>query len=366
MTRRLDGRPRLTVERLPSLGADQVAVRLARPSVSVRLSARTISVCVVIFGLVVLAGAFNVSVGDFPIPLSDVFPAIVGNGNPDSDFIVRVLRLPRSLTGMLVGAALGMSGAIFQSLARNPLASPDIIGIEAGAAFAAVLVIVALDPNTIGVTAGALIGALGTAIAIYLLAYRQGVSGYRLVLVGIGVTAVLTSLTSYLLARADIYDAVRSTVWLTGSLNGRGWEHVRPIAASLLVLIPATLLLGRHLRGLQLGDDTARGLGVRIELVRGGLILTGVGLAATAVASAGPVAFVALISPQIARRLAGSASGALVPAAVTGALVTLGSDLAGRQLLGTVELPVGVITAIVGAPYFLWLLARANQVGKGG
>ncbi|MGH8934609.1 MAG: FecCD family ABC transporter permease [Egibacteraceae bacterium] len=356
----------VTVERLPSLGADQVAVRLARPPVSARLSARTLSVCVVIFGLVVLAAAVNVSVGDFPIPLSDVFPAMVGQGNPDSDFIVRVLRLPRSLTGMLVGAAFGMSGAIFQSLARNPLASPGIIGIEAGAAFAAVLVIVALDPNTIGVTAGALIGALATAVAIYLLAYRRGVTGYRLVLVGIGVTAVLGSGTSYLLTRANIYDAARATVWLTGSLNGRGWEHVGPVGAAMLVLVPATLLLGRHLRGLQLGDDAARGLGVRIEMSRAGLILAGVGLAATAVASAGPVAFVDLISPQIARRLTGSASGALLPAAVTGALITLASDLVGRQAFGTVELPVGVITAIVGAPYFLYLLAHANKVGRGG
>lgn len=356
----------VTVERLPSLGADQVAVRLARPPVSARISARTVSVCGMIFGLVVLAGAVNVSVGDFPIPLSEVFPAIVGQGDADSDFIVRALRLPRSLTGMLVGAAFGMSGAIFQSIARNPLAAPGIIGINAGASFAAVLVIVALDPNTIGVAAGALVGALGAAIAIYVLAYRRGISGYRLVLVGIGVTAVLGSLTSYLLTRANIYDVARATVWLTGSLNGRGWEHVGPVGAAMLVLIPATLLLGRHLRGLQLGDDTARGLGVRIEVTRGGLILTGVGLAATAVASAGPIVFVDLIAPQIARRLTGSAAGALVPAALTGALITLGADLVGRQAFGAVELPVGVVTAIVGTPFFLWLLARANRVGKGG
>lgn len=356
----------VTVERLPSLGADQVAVRLTRPPVSARLSARTVSVCVVILGLIVLAAAVNVSVGDFLIPLPDVFPAIVGRGGADSDFIVRVLRLPRSLTGMLVGAAFGMSGAIFQSLARNPLASPDIIGVNAGAAFAAVLVIVFLDPHTIGVTAGALIGALGAAVAIYLLAYRRGVSGYRLVLVGIAVTYTLASLTSYLLTRANIYDAARATVWLTGSLNGRGWDHVGPLGAALLVLVPAALLLGRHLRGLQLGDDAARGLGVRVEATRGGLLLTGVGLAATAVASAGPVAFVALISPQIARRLAGSAAGALAPAALVGALLTLVSDLIGRRLFAPTELPVGVITAIVGAPYFLWLLARANRVGRGG
>jgi iron complex transport system permease protein len=216
------------------------------------------------------------------------------------------------------------------------------------------------------VTLGALVGSTATALAIYLLAYRKGVTGYRLVLVGIGITAMLGSVTSYLLTRAEIFDAQRAVVWLTGSLNGRGWEHVRPVTAALVVLMPVAICLARHLRMLELGDDTARGLGVRIEASRGALLLTGVALAAVSTASAGPVAFVALVAPQIARRLTGGRTLALLPAAVCGALLLVASDLVARRLFAPTELPVGVFTAILGAPYLLYLLARANRIGSGG
>lgn len=330
-----------------------------------RVDGRAATVSMALVGVIAAVFVVNVSVGDFPIPLGDVVASIAGSGNADSDFIVRTLRLPRSLTAVLVGAAFGLSGNIFQSLARNPLASPDIIGVTAGAAAAAVAVIVLGDVTSSAMLAGAaLAGGLAAALVVYALAYRKGVTGYRLVLVGIGVTAVLSSVTSYLLTRAEIFDAQRATVWLTGSLNGRGWEHVRPVGAVLIVLVPVALVLGRHLRALQLGDDTARGLGVRVDRARLGLVVVGVGLAAVATASAGPVAFVALVAPQIARRLAGPSQLALVPAALVGAAVMLLSDLLGRRLFAPTELPVGVITALVGAPYLIWLLARANRIGR--
>jgi iron complex transport system permease protein len=343
-----------------------VVLRLSRPPVSFRLDPRVTAVCGVLAAAGLAGFVLSVSIGEFPIPLGDVLPAVLGAGDADSDFIVRTLRLPRALTAVLVGAAFGISGAVFQSLARNPLASPDIIGVNAGAGAAAVLVIVALGGSTVAVSLAALAGALGSALAVYLLAYRRGVTGYRLVLVGIGVTAVLTSVTSFLLTRAEIVDAQRATVWLTGSLNGRGWEHVRPVGLALVVLAPLALALGRQLRVLQMGDDAARGLGVRVEAGRLGLILTGVGLAAVATASAGPVAFVALVSPQIARRLAAGPGPALGAAALVGVCVMLAADLTGRLLFAPTELPVGVVTAVVGAPYLLWLLARANRVGSGG
>lgn len=342
-----------------------LAVRLARPPLAVQVDLRVVGVSAVTAVVIAAVFAWSVSVGDFPIPLADVVPAILGGGDPASDFIVRVLRLPRALTGVLVGMAFGLSGAIFQSLARNPLASPDIIGVTAGASLAAVLVIV-IGGTSLTVSAAALGGALGATAAIYLLAYRQGVSGYRLVLVGIGITAVLAALTSYLLTRAEIYDAQRALVWLTGSLNGRGWEHIRPVGAALVVLVPVTLALGRRLLLLEMGDEVARGLGVRVEASRLGLILAGVALAAVATASAGPVAFVALVAPQIARRLVASGGVTLLPAALVGAAITVGADLVGRRVFAPVELPVGVITALVGAPYLLWLLARANRIGRGG
>jgi iron complex transport system permease protein len=332
----------------------------------VRVDPRAVVVSAWLAGAAALAVAVSVSVGDFAIPLADVVPAVFGFGNPDSDFIVRTLRLPRALTGVLVGAAFGLSGAIFQSLARNPLASPDVIGITAGASAAAVAVIVWVGGGSTVVSLGALAGALATATAIYLLAYKRGVVGYRLVLVGIGVAAALSAVTSYLITRADIYDAQRATVWLTGSLNGRSWDHVRPVGVALVVLAPAVVALGRSLRLLELGDDTAKGLGVRVEQARAALILGGVGLAAVATASAGPVAFVALVAPQIARRLVRSAGATLVPSALAGAVLVLVSDLVARRAFAPTELPVGVVTGVVGAPYLLYLLARANRIGTGG
>jgi iron complex transport system permease protein len=342
------------------------AVRLPGSSVSVRVDARTVGVCAALLAVAGAAFAVGISVGDFPIPLTDVVPAMVGLGDADSDFIVRQLRMPRALTGLLVGLAFGLSGAIFQWLARNPLASPDIIGITAGASAAAVFVIVTATATTAVVAFGALGGALATAVAIYLLAYRRGVTGYRLVLVGIGAGAVLSSATSYLLTRAEINDAQRATVWLTGSLNGRGWDHVVPLGLALAVLVPVTLAMTARLRALQLGDDVARGLGVPVEVSRLVLILCAVALAAVATASAGPVAFVALVAPQIARRLVGGGSVALLPSALFGACLVLVSDIVARRAFAPVEFPVGIVTAIVGAPYLLWLLARANRIGRAG
>jgi iron complex transport system permease protein len=341
-------------------------LRVSRPAVSRVVDLRAGGVSLALLAVICAAGSVSVSVGDFPIPLADVVPAIFGYGDADAFFIVHTLRLPRVLTAVLVGAAFGLSGAVFQSVARNPLASPDIIGVNAGAAAAAVLVIVVVGGTAAQTSMGALAGGLATAVAIYVLAYRRGVTGYRLVLVGIGVTAMLSSVTSYLLTRAEIFQAQRATVWLTGSLNGRGWEHVRPVAVALALLLPVTLALGRQLRFLQLGDDAARGLGTRVEAARAGLIVSGVGLAAVATASAGPVAFVALVSPQIARRLVGGGTAALGPAALCGAALLLLSDLAARRLFAPTELPVGVVTAVIGAPYLIWLLARANRIGKGG
>jgi len=341
-------------------------LRVPRLGWSTRVDARAVAVTVALLGAASVVFAWSLSVGDFPVAITEVLAALAGGGSEDSAFIVRTLRLPRGLTALLVGAGFGLSGAIFQRLARNPLASPDVIGVNAGAAAAAVFMIVIVDATGLQVTLGALAGSTVTAVAIYLLAYRRGVTGYRLVLVGIGVTAVLSSVTQYLLTRAEIFDAQRALVWLTGSLNGRGWEHVRPVGATLAVLVPVAVGLARHLRVLELGDDTARGLGARVEAARGALLLAGVALAAVGTASAGPVGFAALVSPQIARRLVGGRSLGLLPAAACGALLVMSADLVGRRLFAPTELPVGVITALVGAPYLLYLLARANTIGSGG
>lgn len=330
-----------------------------------RALARSTSIALVLVVAVFAAFCVTISVGDFPIPLRDVVPAIFGAGSEDAEFIVRTLRLPRALTGVLVGASFGVSGAIFQSLARNPLASPDIIGIDAGASAAAVFCIVVLHASAGFTAVGALAGALLAAFTIYVLAWRGGVSPYRLVLVGIGIAALLTSVVQYLLTRAEIFEAQRAVVWLTGSLNGRGWEHVRTVAFADLLLVPVVIALLRPLRLLQLGDDAARGLGVSVERSRLLLVLVAVALAALATAAAGPVVFVAFVSPPIARRLTGAPL-AVGCSALLGALVVLLSDLVARRAFAPTELPVGVVTGVVGAPYLLWLLARSNRVGRGG
>jgi iron complex transport system permease protein len=316
---------------------------------------------------VLFAFCLSLSLGDFPVPLLDVLPAVFGQGPDRIELIVRDFRLPRALTGLLVGASFGMSGAMFQSLARNALASPDIIGITSGASASAVFVIVVLGGTGLFVSVSAFVGSLACALAIYALAYKRGVSSYRLVLVGIGIGAVMASVVDYVLtAEADIYDAQRAYVWLTGSLNGRSWDHVRPLSMALAVLIPAALALGRPLRALQLGDDTAKGIGVGVERSKLALLVVAVALCAVATAAAGPIGFVAFVSPSIARRLVGLGNVALVPAALVGMLLVTLSDIVAREAFSPTQLPVGVVTGVVGGPYLLWLLARSNRKGTGG
>ncbi|MGQ0718118.1 MAG: FecCD family ABC transporter permease [Pseudonocardiales bacterium] len=359
-----------TEETAATLRREQVA---GRPPVRVgRFSGvwrpRMIVVTVVGLALIVLVAAANIGRGDFPISVGEVLAVLFQGGDGTQQFIVLELRLPRTLTGILVGAALGLSGAITQTVARNPLASPDILGVTAGASAAAVAVIVLSGSygavgatlTGVGLPIAALIGGLGTAALVYALAWRRGIEGYRLVLVGVGIGAVALAITSWLLVIAQIYAAAQATVWLNGSLNGRGWEHVVPVGLALIVLLPVALLLAFGLGALQFSDDTARGLGLRVDRARTALIVVAVGLAAVATSSAGPIYFVALVVPQICQRLVGAARPPLLASAVYGALLTVTADLLARTVLGT-ELPVGIVTAILGAPYLLYLLARRNR-----
>ncbi|WP_306213726.1 FecCD family ABC transporter permease [Actinoplanes sp. RD1] len=326
----------------------------------------TVTVVALLVALVTLVAA--VTVGDYPLPLSDVLTVLTGGPGATrrSAYVVLELRLPRALGAIAVGAAFGLSGAIVQRVVRNPLASPDIVGINAGAATAAVLLIVVFAADARTVAFGALGGAFAAATAIYVLSRRRGVSGYRLVLVGIGVTAMLTSVVSYVLSTANIYTAEQASIWLTGSLAGRTWAQIVPVLVALAVLLPVALRLAAPLRALELGDDLARGLGVHAERARAGLLLTAVALAAVATAAAGPIAFVALAAPQIARRLVHERGVALLPSAAVGGALLAVADLAARRVFAPIELPVGVLTTVLGAPLLVWLLARANRVGRTG
>lgn len=346
--------------------AGALVVRWPRVGWSSRVDVRAVAVTVVLLCVTFAVFAWSLAVGDFPIPVTDVIGTLLGVGSEDSDFIVRTLRLPRGIAAVLVGAAFGLSGAIFQRMVRNPLATPDILGINQGATVGAVSMIVLWSGTEVQVTLGALVGAALTALAVYVLAYKQGLTGYRMVLIGIGLAAMLTAVTHYMITRADIYEAQRAAVWMTGSLQDSSWEQVRWVGVALAIATVAALAAGRQLRILELGDEAARGLGVRVEWARLALVCAGTALAATATAASGPIWSVALLSPEVARRLVGARSLGLVTAAGCGALLVVASDLVARRLFAPAQLPVGVVTALLGAPYLLYLIARANRVGSGG
>ncbi|MCI3243550.1 FecCD family ABC transporter permease [Streptomyces spinosisporus] len=331
---------------------------------SVRLDVRAALVVVLLLLAALAASVVLIGTGDFPISAGDVLKTLAGNGNAGQEFIVNELRLPRVLVGLLVGASLGLGGALFQAVTRNPLSSPDVLGLGQGATAGALVMIVLFSGSATEVTVGALVGGLATGLAIYLLAWKQGVHGYRLVLVGIGVSAIVTAVNGYLLTVSDIVDATRAVVWMTGSLSGRDWEQVWPLLGLCAVLVPLVLVNARGLRMMEMGDDVSGALGVRVERVRALLMVAAVLLTATATAAAGPVSFVALTAPQLARRLTRSPGPNLLSSLCMGAALLVTADWASQRTFGADQLPVGVVTGVLGGVYLLWLLVTERRAGR--
>ncbi|MFJ2241848.1 FecCD family ABC transporter permease [Streptomyces sp. NPDC087859] len=331
---------------------------------SVRLDVRAFTVVLLLLTAALTASVVLIGTGDFPIPAGDVLKTLLGNGNAGQEFIVNELRLPRVLVGLLVGASLGLGGALFQAVSRNPLGSPDILGLGQGATAGALVMIVLFSGSAAEVTVGALVGGLVAGLAIYLLAWKQGVHGYRLVLVGIGVSAILTAVNGYLMTVSDIVDAARAMVWMTGSLSGRDWEQVWPLLGLCAVLVPLVLANARGLRMMEMGDDVSYALGVRVERVRGLLMIAAVLLTASATAAAGPVSFVALTAPQLARRLTRSPGPNLLPSLCMGAALLVGADWVSQKVFGADQMPVGVVTGVLGGVYLLWLLVTERKAGR--
>ncbi|MEV0573701.1 iron chelate uptake ABC transporter family permease subunit [Streptomyces sp. NPDC050392] len=324
----------------------------------------------VLVTLVLAAAAFlvfclSIAVGDFPIGLSRVFATLLGRGEQVDEFVIMDLRMPRALAGLVVGIALGVSGAITQSVARNPLASPDILGITGGAGAVAVFSVTvsggtaATVVSSMGLSAAALAGGLGTGLLVYFLAWRRGIDGFRLILIGISVSAVMEAITTWLLVSADIRDVARAQAWLVGSLENRSSDDVRVAVWCTLVLLAVVACAAFQFKPMHLGDEVAAGLGVRYTRVRAVLLLCAVLLAAVAVSAAGPVPFVALVAPQVAMRLAKCPTPPMVASGLVGALLLTGSDLIARAALPE-SLPVGVVTAAIGGPFLVYLLVRAN------
>ncbi|MGT2425804.1 FecCD family ABC transporter permease [Amnibacterium kyonggiense] len=312
--------------------------------------------------LVLVLFSVALMVGDTVYTPSEVIRTVLGQRVPGASFTVGELRLPRASTGVLAGAAFGLAGVTFQTMLRNPLAAPDVIGISSGAGAAAVVCVVLLGLDQAATSLVATAGALLTAGVIALLAHRDGIAGTRLILIGIGVSAMLDSVVSSVLLHAASWDVQTAMRWLTGSLNGATWEQSAPLALALLVAAPALASQERSLRLLQLGDDAAAGLGVRVGRTRAVVILAAVLLIAFATAATGPIAFVAFLAGPIAARLVRAGGSPNLPAALVGAALVLAADLIGQSGLGG-RYPVGVITGVLGAPYLVLLLIRTNRAG---
>ncbi|MEJ1089793.1 iron chelate uptake ABC transporter family permease subunit [Microbacterium sp. Mu-80] len=312
--------------------------------------------------LVAVVFALSLTIGNTFYTPSEVLGVLLGQPVPGASFTVGELRLPRAITGALAGVSFGIAGVTFQTMLRNPLASPDIIGISTGASAAAVFGIVALSLSDAAVSLFALAGALLTALTIYLLSFKGGFAGTRLILIGIGIAAMLQSVISYQLSRAADWDIQAAMQWLTGSLNSASWEKLPPLLLACLIIVPVMLSRQRSLSVLRLGDDSAAGLGVRVSATRLALIIGAVALLAFATAAAGPIAFVAFMAGPIAARITGPGANLLVPSALVGALLVLVADLVG-QFAFEGRYPVGVVTGILGAPYLIYLLIRTNRTG---
>ena len=329
---------------------------------SLRLDKRVPSVLLTLIVVTLTAMVLSVGQGEYPVPPLDVVRTVVGlpTDNADYAFIVNTLRLPRTLVAWGVGVGLAIAGTLTQAISRNPLAAPDIIGFDAGASLAAVSLIVVFPSVPISLLPfAAMGGALSIAILIYLVAWRGGSSPVRLILVGIGFNFVAIALTDLMVTFGEINDVSQALVWLAGSVYGRSWAQAIAFTPWLVIFGLLSLLMSRELNALQMGDDVARSLGSRIEWQRGWLLLSAVALSGAAVATAGTIGFVGLMSPHIARQLVGPSHEGLVPvAALSGGLVVVVADLIGRLLFAPIELPCGIVTAVIGAPYFLYLLIR--------
>lgn len=313
--------------------------------------------------LVVLLAAVSLAylcLGESTVAPSEALKVVLGQPS-SQELVVGTLRLPRMTVGLLVGAAFGVAGALIQTVARNPLASPDIIGITQGASALTV------GSMTFGITSYAVLpylsvaGGILAAALVYVFAWRGGLHATRFVLIGIGFAVALRSVSHLFLTKGDYLVAQQAQVWMTGSLNGRGWAEAAPLGWALVVLLPGVLWAARAQRTVSMDDDTATALGVRLGRTRLGLVAVGVVLASLATGAAGPVDFVALLAPQIARRMTRTAQIPLLCSALLGAVIVVLGDLLARKLFAPTELPVGVLTAAVGAPYLIWLIVRGHR-----
>ncbi|ASS76463.1 iron ABC transporter permease [Tumebacillus algifaecis] len=334
--------------------------RTSKLPISFLIDRKALLLTLVLALLLFVAVVVSTGLGTMFIAPLDVLSVLFGGGSPGDQLVVLNLRLPRILVALLVGIGLGVSGAIMQSLIRNPLASPDIIGITGGASVAAVAFFTMVEGVSIHyVPFAAIVGAAIVTLLIYVLAWKNGVTPLRLVLVGVGIGAAMSALTTLLIVTAPIQLTARSMIWLSGTVYGSSWQNVWTLLPWTLVFVPLSIIFARSINAQQLGDEVATGIGNPVHRHRFLLLMFCVALAGSAVAVGGAIGFVGLLAPHIARKLVGSALGALIPAAaLCGGLLVVLADLIGRMAFAPLDVPAGIFTAAIGAPFFIFLLYK--------
>ncbi|MCF6688659.1 iron-enterobactin ABC transporter permease [Raoultella terrigena] len=324
-------------------------------------SRRLLLSCFILIVASVVVSLWGLGSGLVPLRVEQVISALLGDAPRNITMVVTEWRLPRVLMALLIGAALGVSGAIFQSLMRNPLGSPDVMGFNTGAWSGVLVAMVLFGQNLTAIALAAMVGGVLTALLVWLLAWRNGIETFRLIIIGIGIRAMLVAFNTWLLLHASLETALSAGLWNAGSLNGLTWGKTWPSAPLIVLMLACSVLLVRRMRLLEMGDDTACALGVRVERSRLLLMLVGVVLTAAATALAGPISFIALVAPHIARRLSGTARWGLTQSALCGALLLALADYSAQRLFMPYQLPVGVVTVSLGGIYLIALLIQESR-----
>jgi iron complex transport system permease protein len=345
------------------------SVRWFKGKISFLLDKKAAKVFILMAIATALIFIVSTGIGDMNISPLSVIQVFFGGGTEMEQLVITSFRLPRIIIGLTVGISLAIAGGILQGMIRNPLASPDLLGITGGAAVAVVgfLAFFSDENNALTVSIkwmplAAFIGAGVIAILVYFLAWKNGVSPIRLVLIGIGLSALMQALTTLMMILGPIYRASQANIWLTGTVNGSTWENVRILVPCMLILVIATMILARNMNVQELGDEIATGVGSRVQRQRLYFMMISTALIGSSVAFAGGIGFVGLMAPHMARRLVGSSFGSLIPvSALIGGMLVMLADLVGRTLFSPLEVPAGVFTSAIGAPYFIYLLFKTRN-----
>ncbi len=324
-------------------------------------SRRLVLSCLMLILVSLVVALFSLRSGAVTLDFTQVFNALTGSAPRNITMVVTEWRLPRVMMALLVGAALGISGAIFQSLMRNPLGSPDVMGFNTGAWSGVLVAMVLFGQHLTAITLAAMAGGILTSLIVWGLAWRDGIETFRLIIIGIGMRAMLMAFNTWLLLQASLETSLSAGLWFAGSLNGLTWAKTLPAAPLILLMFVCALLLVKRMRLLEMGDDSACALGVSVERSRLLLMLVAVVLTAAATAIAGPISFIALVAPHIARRLSGTARWGLTQSALCGSLLLLAADLCAQQLFMPYQLPVGVVTVSLGGIYLIVLLVQESR-----